>query len=50
MMPNHVGYPLGEEHGGATYLMFQSHYDNPTKIPDVTVQWGMEIFYTDQVR
>jgi len=29
MMPLHVGSPLGEIHGGATYFMFEVHYDNP---------------------
>lgn len=29
MYPEHVGFPLGEEHGGATYFMLEIHYDNP---------------------
>lgn len=31
MFPSQVGFPLGEEHGGSTYFMFEIHYDNPTK-------------------
>jgi len=29
MLPKHVGSPLGEQHGGATYFMMENHYDNP---------------------
>lgn len=29
MFPDHVGVPLGEEHGGATYFMLEIHYNNP---------------------
>ena len=27
--PSDAGYPVGEEHGGSTYYMFEAHYDNP---------------------
>jgi dopamine beta-monooxygenase len=27
--PPEAGYPVGEEHGGATYYMLEVHYDNP---------------------
>lgn len=29
VFPDHVGLPIGEEHGGATYFMMEMHYDNP---------------------
>ena len=29
MLPDNVGMPLGVEHGGATYFMMETHYDNP---------------------
>lgn len=29
MFPSNSGNPLGEDHGGATYFMFEIHYDNP---------------------
>ena len=29
MLPDNVGMPLGAEHGGATYFMLETHYDNP---------------------
>ena len=25
--PEEAGYPVGEEHGGSTYYMFEAHYD-----------------------
>jgi dopamine beta-monooxygenase len=30
--PPEAGYPVGEEHGGATYYMLEVHYDNPGKV------------------
>lgn len=33
MLPEHVGIPLGEEHGGASYFMLEIHYDNPDLRP-----------------
>lgn len=29
MLPDHVGFPMGEEHGGSTYYLMEMHYDNP---------------------
>ena len=29
-LPNHVGMPIGEKFGGATYFMLETHYDNPS--------------------
>ncbi|KAB7497844.1 MOXD1-like protein 1, partial [Armadillidium nasatum] len=28
-LPDHVGYPVGEDYGGATYFLLEIHYDNP---------------------
>ncbi|KAK4309049.1 hypothetical protein Pmani_019308 [Petrolisthes manimaculis] len=50
MAPDIAGFPLGEKHGGATYFLFQSHYDNQHIEPDVTVEWDMNIYYTDKLR
>ncbi|XP_045598683.1 DBH-like monooxygenase protein 1 isoform X2 [Procambarus clarkii] len=50
LLPERVGYPLGDLHGGATYIMFQTHYDNRRLERDVTVEWGMNIYYTDKLR
>ncbi|KAK3864249.1 hypothetical protein Pcinc_030039 [Petrolisthes cinctipes] len=50
MSPDNAGFPLGDKHGGATYFLFQSHYDNQHMQPDVTVDWAMNIYYTDKLR
>lgn len=50
LLPEKVGIPLRHEHGGATYLMFQSHYDNKQLERDVTVEWGMRLHHTTQLR
>lgn len=50
MLPQYVGMPLRHEHGGATYLMFQSHYDNYRLERNVTVDWAMKIHHTTQLR
>uniref|UniRef100_A0A0P4WA35 DOMON domain-containing protein n=1 Tax=Scylla olivacea TaxID=85551 RepID=A0A0P4WA35_SCYOL len=50
LLPEKVGIPLRHEHGGATYLMFQSHYDNKRLERDVTVEWSMRLYHTTQLR
>lgn len=50
MLPDNVGFPLGEDHGGSTYLLFQTHYDNARYARDIAVEWGMKIYYTDKIR
>ena len=49
-LPDHVGIPLGEEHGGATYFMLETHYDNPARHQNVVDHSGLRIFYTDKLR
>ncbi len=49
-LPAHVGIPLGEDHGGATYFMLETHYDNPAIHQDIVDHSGMRIFYTDKLR
>lgn len=49
-LPSHVGIPLGEAFGGATYFMLETHYDNPALHHSVTDSSGVRIFYTDRVR
>ncbi len=34
--PPEAGYPVGEEHGGATYYMLEVHYDNPGNFDSIT--------------
>jgi len=50
VLPDHVGMPLGEEHGGATYFMLETHYDNPAMHTPVMDNSGIRIRYTDQLR
>ncbi|XP_068215999.1 DBH-like monooxygenase protein 1 [Palaemon carinicauda] len=50
MYPEHVGFPIGEEHGGFTYFMMEIHYDNPNLRQDVVDNSGLRVFYTEKVR
>ena len=34
--------PLGEEYGGATYFLLETHYDNPSMHQDITDNSGMQ--------
>ena len=45
----HQGMPLGEEWGGATYFMLETHYDNPALHAPLIDNSGLRIRYTDQV-
>ena len=38
------GYPVGEKHGGATYYMFEVHYDNPGYHSGVVLKYNFEIY------
>jgi len=40
-LPDHVGMPIGEKYGGATYFMLETHYDNPSKDKDLVDTSGM---------
>ncbi|XP_068222671.1 MOXD1 homolog 1-like [Palaemon carinicauda] len=48
--PDNVGFPLGEEHGGATYFMMEMHYDNPNLRKGVVDNSGLRIYYTENLR
>jgi len=48
--PSDAGYPVGEEHGGSTYYMFEAHYDNPGVHENVVDSSGMEILLTPKLR
>ena len=41
-LPDHVGMPLGEEYGGATYFMLETHYDNPAMHKDILDSSGKD--------
>ncbi|ODN04440.1 hypothetical protein Ocin01_02222 [Orchesella cincta] len=49
MLPEHVGSALGEEHGGASYFMLETHYDNP-ELRTFRDNSGVRIYYTDKLR
>ncbi|XP_042889305.1 DBH-like monooxygenase protein 1 [Penaeus japonicus] len=50
MLPEHVGFPLHEEHGGATYFMMEMHYDNPNYRQGIVDSSGLRIFLTENLR
>ena len=45
-LPDHVGMPIGEKYGGATYFMLETHYDNPSKDKDLVDTSGIFVFKT----
>ena len=45
-----MGIPLGENFGGATYFMLETHYDNPAMHQDLVDNSGIRIYYTDRIR
>ena len=45
-LPAHIGLPIGENHGGATYFVLQTHYNNTSK-NEVTDSSGF--YYTDTI-
>ncbi|XP_069946724.1 MOXD1 homolog 1-like isoform X2 [Cherax quadricarinatus] len=50
MFPDHVGFPLGEEHGGATYFLMETRYNNPNLKRGIVDASGIRIFYTERLR
>ncbi|XP_037076217.1 DBH-like monooxygenase protein 1 homolog [Pollicipes pollicipes] len=50
MLPDHVGAPLGHEHGGFTFFMLEFHYDNPRKHAGLKDSSGIELFFTRSLR
>eukprot|EP00092_Neocalanus_flemingeri_P030377 GFUD01032975.1.p1 GENE.GFUD01032975.1~~GFUD01032975.1.p1 ORF type:complete len:629 (-),score=109.11 GFUD01032975.1:31-1875(-) len=49
-LPEHVGLPMGEHFGGATYYRLQVHYDNPDMESDIVDNSGLRITYIGNVR
>jgi len=50
ILPEHTGMPLGEEFGGATYFMLETHYDNPAYHAPLIDNSGIRIRYTEKLR
>ncbi|CAL4079802.1 unnamed protein product, partial [Meganyctiphanes norvegica] len=48
--PDHVGFPIGEEHGGANYFLLEVHYDNPYNEAGIFDNSGLRVFHTDKLR
>jgi dopamine beta-monooxygenase len=48
--PEEAGFPVGEKHGGATYYMFEVHYDNPGLHGNVVDSSGLEVLLTPNLR
>ena len=48
--PPEAGYPVGEDHGSATYYMFEVHYDNPGQHSGIIDSSGLEILLTPKLR
>lgn len=49
-MPDNVGIPLHEEHGGSTFFLLEVHYDNPSLNEGVTDNSGLRMYLTPNVR
>lgn len=43
MLPDHVGFPMGEAHGGSTYYLMEMHYDNPNLEKGEWRKWRMKV-------
>ena len=50
MFPEEAGLPMSKKFGGASYFLFQIHYNNPELHKNVIDQSGLRVFHTDNVR
>ena len=41
---------MGEPHGGATYFLIETHYDNYNLTPNIIDNSGFRIYYTNKLR
>lgn len=48
MFPDDIGIILGEKLN--EYFMFETHYDNPELRSDITIENGVDFYYTSQLR
>ncbi|XP_066938677.1 DBH-like monooxygenase protein 1 [Macrobrachium rosenbergii] len=48
--PEHVGVPLLSDDGSPAYFMVEAQYENSNSMPNVNVQWKMDIYYTRTLR
>uniref|UniRef100_T1IY35 DOMON domain-containing protein n=1 Tax=Strigamia maritima TaxID=126957 RepID=T1IY35_STRMM len=51
VMPLNVGFPLGEEFGGATYFMLEVHYELMLEQKQSVIDnYGLRLFLTNKIR
>jgi len=51
VFPDDVSFPIGKEGTNTTkYFMFEIHYDNPTKVENLTFPTGVSMFYSEEPR
>lgn len=48
--PEHTGLPFNMDTSQQEYYMMQLHYDNPDLIPNLTLRYSLELFYTEKLR
>ncbi|XP_064117807.1 DBH-like monooxygenase protein 1 [Macrobrachium nipponense] len=48
--PEHVGVPLLSNDGSPSYFMVEAQYENSNSMPNVNVQWKMDVYYTRTLR
>ncbi|XP_069987780.1 DBH-like monooxygenase protein 1 homolog [Penaeus vannamei] len=48
--PAHVGRPLVPEVGEYAFFLVEAHYDNAPMADSMSVEWGIDVYYTDQLR
>jgi hypothetical protein len=50
ILPENIGYPIGETGSERDYYMFEIHYNNPSELGNLTFETGAKIYYTDEIR
>ncbi|XP_069987575.1 DBH-like monooxygenase protein 1 homolog [Penaeus vannamei] len=48
--PVHVGMPLVSAPGEHAFFMVEAHYDNPALVDNAVVEWGIDVYYTEELR
>ena len=49
-LPEHVGFPLGEDHGGSSYYLLEIHFDLTGLKKYIVDSSGLEIYMTPNLR
>ncbi|XP_042863898.1 DBH-like monooxygenase protein 1 homolog [Penaeus japonicus] len=48
--PTHVGLPMLPKVGEYAFFLVEAHYDNSLMADSIGVQWGLDVYYTEQLR